>query len=295
MTVALRDSIDFRPLRDPSGTIIKVFLPQAGQAFDADYNFHLPRIDKIILRKEQQFDVIRGIPSLEAEVPADDPEALTLYVVNIPPFTYNTEDITIRYIENKRYTMSDIGAVERRVQRLEYYTSLTLLERETDALAIPDAAGEDRFKSGIIVDSYQGHSVGDVLNPDYDCAIDFEEKELRPPFIDRIVELKELTNNGNVAVSGDGLITMSFSETPLVFQPTSSTAISINPFNVVNWMGSMTLSPSSDIWIDVEQRPDVRVNLEGENDAWNAIARAANGALPNGFGTSWFMGSELDW
>lgn len=286
-TVALRDTIDFRPIRDPSGTIIKVFLPQAGQAFDADYSFHLPRIDKIVLRKEQLFDVIRGIPSLEAEIPADEPDALTLYVVSVPPYTYNVEDVKIRYIENKRYTMRDIGGIERRVQRLEYYTSLTLLEQQTETLSIPDAAGEDRFKSGIIVDSFQGHNIGDVLNPDYDCAIDFEEKELRPPFIDRIIELEELTNNGNVSVSPDGLVTMAYTETPLVFQPLSSTAISVNPFDVVNWMGSMTLTPSSDIWIDVEQRPEVRVNLEGENDAWTAIATAANGALPNGFGTAW--------
>jgi len=294
ITVALRDSIDFRPIRDPSGDIRKVFMPQAGQAFDATYSFHLPRIDKVVLRKEQLFDVIRGIPSLEAEVPADDPEALTLYVVSIPPYTYNVQDVTIRFIENKRYTMSDIGGIERRVQRLEYYTSLTLLEREADALPIPDDAGDNRFKSGIIVDSYQGHSVGDVLNPDYDCAIDPEEKELRPPFIDRILELSEEAGASNINVSSDGLVTMAFTPTDLVFQPLASTAISVNPFDVVNWMGNMTLTPPSDIWIDVEQRPQLRVNLEGENDAWAAIATAANGALPNGFGTSW-GGWEANW
>ncbi len=293
-TVALRDSIDFRPLRDPSGAIEKVFFPQAGQAFNADYEFHLPRIDKIILRKELQFDVIRGIPSLEAEVPADDPDALTLYVVSVPSYTYNAEDVSIRYIENKRYTMSDIGAVERRVERLEYYTSLSLLERETEALPIPDDAGDNRFKSGTLVDSFQGHNIGDVLNPAYDCAIDQEEKELRPPFIDRIIELTELNKNTDIVVSSDGLVTMRWDPTPLVFQPLASTAISVNPFNVVNWMGNMTLTPSSDIWIDVEQRPQVRINLEGENDAWNAIATAANGALPNGFGTAW-GGWEQNW
>ena len=294
-TVALRDSIDFRPIRDPAGVIQKVFLPQAGQAFDATYEFHIPRIDKIILRKEQLFDVIRGIPSLEAEIPADEPEALTLYVISIPPYTYNVQDVSLRYIENKRYTMSDIGGIERRIQRLEYYTSLTLLEREADALPIPDDAGDNRFKSGLIVDSYQGHNVGDVLNPDYDCAIDPEEKELRPPFIDRIIELAEdVGGTSNIAVSSDGLVTMSFTPTDLVFQPLASTAISVNPFDVVNWMGSMTLTPPSDIWIDVEQRPQLRVNLEGENDAWAAIATAANGALPNGFGTSW-GGWEANW
>ena len=286
-TVSLRDVVDYRPIRNIAGNFDKVFLPKNQEAFDADYRFHLPRIDKIILRKERRFDVIRGIPSLEAETPPDDPQALTLYVVKLPPFTYNAEDVEARYIENKRYTMSDIGDIDRRVERLEYYTSLTLLEQETEALNVPDASGEDRFKNGIIVDSFQGHNVGDVLNPDYDISIDFERGELRPPFIDRPLILEELTDNGFVTISGDGIVTLNFTEEALVFQPLASTAISVNPFNVVNWMGCMTIAPSSDTWIDVNQRPELRVNLEGENDAWQAITRAANLALPNGFGTQW--------
>lgn len=288
-TVALRDVVDFRPLRNPSGTIVKIFFPKTGEAFDADYSFHLPRIDKIILRKELRFDVIRGIPSLQAEIPADDPHALTLYIVKIPPYTYNVpQDLSIRYIENKRFTMSDIGNIEKRVQRLEYYTSLTLLERETDALTITDAAGADRFKNGILVDSFQGHSVGDVLNQDYDVAIDFEKKELRPPFIDRPINLSEVGGSRfNLALSPDGLYSLSYTETSLVFQPLASSFVSVNPFNVVSWMGKLSVDPSSDTWVDTETRPEVRVNLEGENDAWAAVANAANGALPNGFGTEW--------
>lgn len=290
VTVALRDSIDFRPVRvsaDPNVALSEAFFPKNGEAFDADYSFHLPRIDKIILRREQEFDVLRGIPSLEAQIPPDDPEALTLYVVKVPEYTYNAADIQARYVENKRYTMSDIGDIDRRVERLEYYTSLSLLERETDALSVPDATGEDRFKNGILVDSFIGHSVGDVLNPDYDCAMDFEQQHLRPPFIDRPVELTELTNNGFVAISSDGIVTLPWQSEALVFQPLASTAISVNPFNVVNWMGALTITPSSDTWIDVDQRPELRVNLEGENDAWSAVVRAANGAMPNGNGTQW--------
>lgn len=288
ITVALRDAVDFRPLRNPAGAITKIFIPQTGQAFDADYSFFLSRIDKIILRKERQFDVIRGIPSLDAEIPADDPDSLTLFIVKLPPYTFNVEDIESRYIENKRYTMSDIGDIELRVQRLEYYTSLTLLERETDGLSVQDASGDELFKNGIIVDSFQGHNIGDILNPDYDISVDFERKELRPPFIDRPIELSEQGGTRqNIAVSSDGLVTLAFTEANLVLQPSASTAISVNPFNVVNWMGSMRITPSSDTWIDIDQRPELRVNLEGENDAWAAITQAANGAMRNGFGTQW--------
>ena len=42
--------------------------------------------------------------------------------------------------------MRDIGEIHRRIDRLEYYTSLSLLEQNTANLLIANEAGEDRFK-----------------------------------------------------------------------------------------------------------------------------------------------------
>ena len=48
----------------------------------------------------------------------------------------------------------------------------------------------------------------------------------------------------------------------------SSGTASINPFNIVNFIGSLKLDPASDTWFDDTTRPDVSVNLEGHDDNW---------------------------
>ena len=49
--------------------------------------------------------------------------------------------------------MKDIGKMERRLNNVEYYTALSLLEKDAEALVIKDAAGLERFKNGILVDN----------------------------------------------------------------------------------------------------------------------------------------------
>ena len=68
--------------------------------------------------------------------------------------------------------MRDIGKLEGRIENLEYYTQLSLLEHQAQNLQIQDADGFDRFKNGFIVDNFTGHNIGDVGNVNYKGAID---------------------------------------------------------------------------------------------------------------------------
>ena len=63
-------------------------------------------------------------------------------------------DTVIKKSDNRRYTMRDIGALERRLDQVEYYTSLNMLETDTFNTTIVDATGKDRFKNGFIVDDF---------------------------------------------------------------------------------------------------------------------------------------------
>ena len=58
--------------------------------------------------------------------------------------------------------MKDIGLLQDRIENVEYYTALSLLERDAESFEITDANGLNRFKSGFIVDNFSGHRVGDV-------------------------------------------------------------------------------------------------------------------------------------
>ena len=78
--------------------------------------------------------------------------------------------------------MRDIGEIDKKIDRVEYYTQLSLLETACQALQIQDANGFDRFKNGFIVDNFDGHGIGEVTNGSHRCSIDYQKKEMRPLF-----------------------------------------------------------------------------------------------------------------
>ena len=283
----LRDSLDFRPVRANSTSTTAssvVFdvnenttgpkVPENGSDIILDYEYYLPRIDKLVLNKSRTFEIVKGIPSLTPVEPKDKDNAMTLYVLREPAYVGNTANVEIQYINNRRYTIRDIGGIEKRVENLEYYNSLSLLEQETLAkqdLTILDSQNLPRFKNGLVVDSFNGHSVADVSKNDYRASIDPSRKELRPSFnISSHLLAFDSANSSGFTQNG-AFITTSSTSTAFIDQNKSSKFINVNPFNVVNYLGKIELEPKTDIWVDVDRKPDVLVNLEGDKDAWSLI------------------------
>ena len=98
----------------------------------------------------------------------------------MPAYTFDPSTIEIKAIDNRRYTMRDIGGLHKRIESIEFYTQLSLLENAAQGLQIQDADGFDRFKNGIIVDNFTGHGIGDVTDNDYSISMDMAKGELRP-------------------------------------------------------------------------------------------------------------------
>ena len=71
-----------------------------------------------------------------------------------PPYVYDVEDTQLTLVDNKRYTMRDIGALEDRIENLEDTVSLSILENDTRSLEITDADGLTRFKTGFFADDF---------------------------------------------------------------------------------------------------------------------------------------------
>ena len=282
----LQSVVDFRPIRSTDGSFSKVFLPFSGESFNVSYSYYLPRIDKLAITRDKKFKVVKGVPSLQPVSPDDISDSMEIYRFDIPAYTFKTSDVISKSIKNQRFTMNDIGKIKRRVEQLEYYTTLSLLERETESLFIKDANGNNRFKNGIIVDQFAGHGVGNVRNIDYNVSIDFQNQELRPPFISKNVDLDVAALNGmNQTV--DGFITLPYDEDIFIRQPLATGSINVNPFSVTNWLGQVIMDPPSDNWVDTEQRPDVLVNLEGENDNWEELGSVAFGTQWNDWEVNW--------
>lgn len=287
---SLRDTIDFRPtISDTLG--VTTFKNQAlpiplgiGAEFIATYSYYLPRRDKLVLTKDRKFVVVQGIPALNPIVPSDLPETMTLYTMYVPAYTYTSNSINTTYIENKRYTMRDIGRIDQRVSRVEYYTSLSLLEKQAKDKNLLTSAGVNAFKNGILVDSFSGHSVGDVANTEYKCSIDYSNLVLRPSI--------DVRNYGFSRVSGGTLasaniVTLPYTVATYVDQPLASEIINVTPYDVASWIGTMTLSPSSDTWFDTVKAPDVIQNVSGSNDNWVFLGANAVGTQYDFFNSGW--------
>ena len=144
--------------------------------------------------------------------------------------------------------MKDIGKINNRVTNLERVTSLSLLEKDTQTKQILDADGFDRFKSGFLVDNFRGHKIGDVNHPDYRVAIDTKLGVLRPQSYSQFFDMSLNTaSSQNFKQTGD-LITLPYSEVSYVNQNKASRHINVNPYHVFAFIGTVKLTPESDIW-----------------------------------------------
>ena len=222
---------------------------------------------------------------------------MILYKLTLEPYTFGTSNanVLIDQVDNRRYTMRDIGKLEKRIDNLEYYTSLSLLEQETKSLSIVDSNGLDRFKNGFIVDAFTGHNVGNVLSPDYLCSIDSERGELRPFYVmDNVNLVESLSNdtdreNAGYQVYGDVITLPVIDHVPLVTQQYASRLENINPFAIFTFLGDIRLNPSSDDWFETKRAPDIVRNVEGSFNTIAALATEAGilGTIWNAWQVNW--------
>ena len=302
----LRDSIDFRPRvadyagtnvvsasvsisplsfakRDfTAGTASLVDIPKSDDTFLASFNYYLPQNAALWLDSEGEFRTVLGAAAENPEMPKPLDDAMQIAEFRLPPYVFSPQDIGMRKLKNRRFTMRDIGKINERVENLEYYSQLNMLEKDTESFQIQDADGLDRFKNGFIVDNFTGHSVGDGMHPDYKNSMDMANGILRPEFKHRMIELEEKvsTDSERTAVGYQrtgALITLPYTETEMVNQPYASRIENVNPFNVIAWVGSIALDPASDIWKDTNRMPNLVINREGNYDSF--IARNGGSAV----------------
>lgn len=300
----LRDCIDFRPRVDDSATGQVLFsgnndfLPKYGKDITLSYEYYLARKSNISIDLKGQFVISNSAPSLKPKTPSALTDAMELYQLTLEPYTFSTSSnsVFVTPIVNKRYTMKDIGKLEKRIDGLEYYTTLSMLEQGTKSMTIQDPDGLDRYKNGFIVDNFTGHTIGDVSSPDYLCSMDMEEGILRPFFsMDSVDFVETFTNNvdrkasgRNYQLTGD-LITLPYTNVELINQPLASRIENINPFAVFTFIGAMTLSPPSDNWFEVNRRPDIIIDVMGNYNTIKALAEKAGvlGTVWNAWQTQW--------
>jgi len=292
----LRDSIDFRPrvANKTTGSGVKNFtstgssmtsIPKRGEYVKADYSYYLARKDKIILEPTGKLVDIQGVPSTVPGEPVTPALGMVLYNLSLEPYTFGTAstNVSVSKVDNKRYTMRDIGKLENRINNLEYYTSLSLLESETSSLKIPDSNGMDRMKNGFVVDNFGSSAlVADPKTSDLSCSIDMGANLLRPAHTMHNVDLIEQASttsartNANYQLTGD-IITLPYTTTPLVTQAYASRLEYVNPFAIYTFLGSVQITPASDDWFDTDRVPDLIQQVEGNYNSLKNMIDLNNG------------------
>jgi hypothetical protein len=203
-TYNLSDVVDYRPVKGSDGTftgsgaIRPEFMVNLNTkyTFLSNVSYYLPRHSIITLSETGRFKVINGSSRLDPTDPAIPDDSMPLFRLKQNAYVRNVhEDVTIENLGIKRYTMKDIRSLENRIRNVEYYTSLNLLEKATEAISIKDTMGLDRFKNGFVVDNFSGFSVSEVENTDYNASIDIIKRELRPNFLETPINLQEYIEN----------------------------------------------------------------------------------------------------
>ena len=320
--ISLRDVVDFRPKVDVN-TIISGFqnktlllsgetigfngsggiasaTPAHEENLESTFVFnskqYLDRIDGVFLNKKGEFVAKKGNSSLNPAKPETPDDSIALYYLFLPAYTTTTKDVRITTVDNRRYTMRDIGKLEKRIERLEYYTTMSILEQQTFNTQIKDDVGIDRFKSGIIVDGFENHAIGNLSSLDYKCAIDTQQSILRPKTIENSYALEEYNtnklqrDNDGYQKTGD-VITLPYATQSVVENKyaTAGGEINPNPFVVSQYVGDISISPKIDHWYDNKQAP---VILNNDTKVFSVFlsksdAREGYTSLNNFYTTSW--------
>lgn len=196
-------SATVNPSANASTANAELYIVAPDQSFNYDVTFNVGRIDKLVVNSLGDFVTVEGVPSEDPMPPSDVTSSMTLAEVNIKPYPSLTllENAKLNRPEylisaqsakqNKRYTMQDIGNIEKRVNVLEYYTSLNSLEQATkDRVLKSDINGQDRFKNGIFTDTFETSIPANMNSREFKVSYDPFETTIIPGFKTANIKLK---------------------------------------------------------------------------------------------------------
>jgi len=278
----LNECIDFRPVLINDVFTSTPIIPVPDSTFVCDLEHYLPRVDTLQLNRDSLFSIKKGIPSENPVAPNADVHNMKIYDIYMAAYVYSLHDVDIKFIDNKRYTMRDIGKIHGRIDNLEYYVTLNMLEQKTLNQNITDNNGLNRFKNGFLVDNFQQFYAADITNDDFKASLDRKRGELRPSFDMFNVDMHlDENNSNNVNVAGN-VATLPFVEVKELVNPLATKAVSINPYLVFNKTGSVILTPNIDTWADDTNLPEVVSTIDSGAKALQELA-----TFNNLTGTDW--------
>lgn len=254
----LRDCLDFRPTKkigEYDRVIDSGTLSDSNYSVELSFEYWLARIDKLILTKTKEFKILKGVSAVSPVAPDDDSDSMTLYVIYLPPYVHDMREVSLKYVENKRYTMKDISKIDKRLERVEYYTSLNNIENRAlsdPALFLDEITKKEKY--GLVGEDFRNFNIADYKNRDF--SVSKTKRGITAKSKTRIFDLQPYSYN-NVKKNRK-TISLNYTETPAISQPlVSNDYFSVQPFLFASFIGNITLSPELDYWVSEELKPEI--------------------------------------
>jgi hypothetical protein len=293
----LRDCIDFRPIKTANTSLnpidvgtyqVPTFglrIPESGSDFDADLIYYKGRVSKVYINNRGVFGINDGVPAQagnqRAETPPTKPDTLEIAELTIPAYPSLPSEVKIKLLKNKRFTMRDVAKMNERLERLEYFTALSFLEKQATDTTELDADGLDRFKNGILVDPFTGWAVASTSDDGKDCAIDKKNKLLTCLQDNaNTVGLRYSTTTSTTTINSGNKVMLPYTEVeaPGLKQAYASKQLRLaEELNFV-WTGELTVMPFTDNFFETNNDPTKAVVYNDDNgaDNWRALQNAWN-------------------
>ena len=285
-SIPLYDVLDFRPRKGNSGdnftsTGAATFpLPRNTDIITLDVDYYLPKRGKAFIHRDGYVGVKFGVPAFEPKYPTLGDGTMEIASIELNPYMITDDDLTVTYKDNRRYTMRDIGHLEKKINDLEELTALTMLELKQDNVNVYDSAGNNRFKSGIFADNFFSDIGTDTLDSNYKSSRDVIRHEIRPNFRSYSVPLVyDSDTSTNTRLVGDNIY-LKYTHFLTQSQTKASRAFIVNPVGIQVMAGTLQMSPRSDSWYDDVDKPDKliqgknKISVNGNKyQDWNASWR----------------------
>jgi|LWDU01.1.fsa_nt_gi hypothetical protein len=278
----LSDTLDFRVTELDYN--IGNYLPLPETYITTSYTYFLPHSDRLTLNTHGKFQIREGFSSIDALLPSEGRDEMTLYQIAVPQYTYNVKNINTVAIDHKQYQMDDIRDIEERLSDLEYYSALNLLEVSSSALNIKDSDGLERYKNGIFVDAFADHGFGDIANPEYWVRMQSQGgggEGATSPWNEEHIEFELNTSDPENMLEQSGkMITLPWTlDENCVQSIFASRSINLNPYAKISFMGFVTITPSTDSWFEQTYAPEIVVQ-DANNAAMIAQAAGSGSTAP---------------
>lgn len=176
---------------------------------------------------------------------------LPLAYLYLDPYTVEFSDVSAVKFNNPVYQMLDIHDLRLRIERNEYYTLLSLTRDVNQEIINASKQNLNVSSLGFWTDNFYDVFKQDYVDPDFSATI-HDKLYVSPGVYTKTIDL-ELDSSLYTTTwkKTDKTLTLPYTESIAFSNKNASRINNLNPFNVTQWNGKMTLYPSVDNWVDL--------------------------------------------